>query len=73
VSGRWSGGAANRTWSRPGNRNRNVPGDAERGARLFELLKHERFWCDVCGGTHQLIEISACRAANPFMTALKGG
>lgn len=73
MSGQWSGGVANRTWQRPGNRNRNVSGDPARSARLFALLKHERFWCGVCGCTHRLIEISACRTANPFMTSLKGG
>ena len=71
--GQWSGGVANRTWQRPGNRNRYAEGDAERGPRLEALLAHERFWCDVCGGLHALIEIRDCRKANPFTTALKGG
>ena len=56
MGGQWSGGVANRTWQRPGSRTRNLPGDTERSARLFQRLQHARFWCDVCGGTHQLIE-----------------
>ena len=73
MSGQWSGGVANRTWTRPGSRIRAQPRDRERDARLEAHLAQALFWCDVCGGTHPLIEIRECRAANPFMTALKGG
>jgi hypothetical protein len=52
-----------RQWARPGSRLRNVPGDAERGPRLFELMKHERFLCDSCGMMHELIEHRECRNA----------
>jgi hypothetical protein len=72
MSGKWSGGAANRTWQRPGSRERNVPGDAERSKRLFALLAHERFWCDNCGRLHPLIEHRACRAEHPFRSAWRG-
>jgi hypothetical protein len=72
MSGQWSGGVANRTWQRPGHRVTRYPGDAERGRRLFELLKHERFWCDNCGGVHPLAEHRDCRAAFPFRTAFRG-
>jgi hypothetical protein len=73
VSGQWSGGTHNRYWQRPGSRLRDVPGDAERGRRLFAHLAAERFWCGTCGGTHPLAEHRACREANPFMSALRGG
>lgn len=72
MSGKWSGGVANRTWQRPGNRNRNVPGDRERSARLFEALKDTPFWCDNCGSVHPLIEHRECRAREPFRTAFRG-
>jgi hypothetical protein len=59
--GKWSGGSQNRAWVRPGSRLRNIEGDAERGARLFELMKHERFLCDCCGQMHELVEHRECR------------
>jgi hypothetical protein len=61
--GKWSGGAANRNWTRPGSRLRRIPGDAARSARLFEAMKYERFLCDGCGQVHQLIEHRDCRQA----------
>jgi hypothetical protein len=72
VTGQWSGGAANRYWQRPGSRLRDVEGDAERGRRLYELLKDERFWCDNCGGMHPLREHRDCREQNPFRSAYRG-
>lgn len=72
MSGRWSGGTANRYWQRPGSRLRNVPGDAERGKRLFAQLAQESFWCDNCGDCHPLAEHRACRAAFPFRSAWRG-
>lgn len=70
--GVWTGSGTTRRWIRPGSRLTNVPGDTERGARLFDQLQHERFWCDNCGSLHPLIEHRACRAANPFRTAYRG-
>jgi len=64
--GKWSGGAVNRKWTRPGSRLRLV--NPERDARLYELMKHERFLCEACGQMHELIEHQACReleAARP--------
>lgn len=72
MSGEWSGGIANRTWQRAGNRNRKVDGDARRGQRLYALLKDERFWCDNCGNVHALREHRECRAAYPYRTAFRG-
>jgi hypothetical protein len=61
--GRWSGGAANRTWARPGSR-RVIEGDAERGARLWAAMKDEPFLCETCGMMHPLREHRECRAAD---------
>ncbi len=72
MTGVWSGGIANRSWGRPGSRLRNVPGDAERGQRLFAQLAHVRFWCDNCGRLHPLAEHRDCRTAHPFQTAYRG-
>ncbi len=72
MSGQWSGGAANRHWGRPGSRARNVPGDGERGPRLFTALAAARFWCDNCGRLHPLAEHRDCRAAHPFQSAWRG-
>lgn len=59
--GKWSGGAANRTWARTNGRITDLPGDPERGARLFADHAHEIFWCETCGRTHPLIEHRDCR------------
>lgn len=72
MSGKWSGGAANRYWKRQGSRRVNVPGDAERGPRIFAAVASEPFWCDNCGGLHPLIEHRDCRAAFPFRNAFRG-
>jgi hypothetical protein len=72
--GKWSGGAANRNWTRPGSRLRTT--DPERDRRLFELMKHERFLCETCGRMHELIEHRACReqeAARPNAIATSRG
>jgi hypothetical protein len=62
--GKWSGGAANRTWGRfNGARVVAWPGDVERAARLAAQLAGELFWCDACGARHALIEHRQCRAA----------
>ncbi len=59
--GKWSGGAANRLWSRPGSRH--YPHDPERGARLYAQLADAVFWCETCGRMHPLREHRECRAA----------
>lgn len=60
--GKWSGGIANRTWSR-GTRVTNRAEDPAMTRRLYESMKHERFWCEVCGQMHPLMEHQACRDA----------
>lgn len=71
MTGVWSGGIANRQWARPGSR-RDIPGDTQRGQRLYTLLAGSRFWCDNCGRLHPLREHRQCRATNPFQTAYRG-
>jgi hypothetical protein len=58
--GKWSGGSANRNWTRPGSRIK-LADDAARSARLYELMKNERFLCDACGQMHILAEHRLCR------------
>jgi hypothetical protein len=72
VSGEWSGGSQNRSWQRKGHRGGPVPGDNERGPRLYNELAGTPFWCDTCGGTHPLAEHKACRDGQrtPPLTAL---
>lgn len=60
--GKWSGGRANRSWSR-GVRVTDWPGDAERSERLFEQLAGEIFLDETCGRTHPLDEHILCRRA----------
>jgi hypothetical protein len=65
--GKWSGGVANRNWTRPGSRLR-LADDSARALRLWQLMKHERFLCETCGKMHELIEHRLCReqeAAHP--------
>lgn len=69
MSGRWSGGVANRQWARPGVR---TAGDPELATRLDEEMAAVRFWCDNCGRVHPLREHRTCRAENPFQTAYRG-
>jgi hypothetical protein len=57
---KWQGSGIYGGFVRQGNRNRNVPGDRERGQRLFAELASERFWCANCGGTHELRDMSGC-------------
>lgn len=59
---KWQGGNVNGGFVRPGNRNPAPPGDEARGARLFEQLAGELFWCERCRGRHPLREMAACRA-----------
>lgn len=61
--GKWSGGAANRTWSRPGSRHVHVHGDTERARRLYEQMKDVPFLCDTCGQMHPMVEHQRCREA----------
>jgi hypothetical protein len=62
--GKWSGGAANRTWARfSGARIVDIAGDTERGQRLYAELAGAVFWCETCKGTHPLREIRECRSA----------
>ena len=68
----WQGGIANGGFVRGGNRNRNIPGDKERGERLYALLADTPFWCANCGGMHALREHRICRADFPFRTAIRG-
>jgi hypothetical protein len=57
----WTGGAANRTWKRGRiDTNRNVAGDRARGQRLAAELAAEMFWCERCGGLHELRQMSGC-------------
>jgi hypothetical protein len=58
--GKWSGGAANRSWNRPGSR-AVLADDSARALRLWQLMRHERFLCEACGQMHELIEHQACR------------
>ena len=60
--GRWSGGIANRTWARTNGVITDLTGDTERGARLYELVKDERFLCETCRCRHPLREHRECRA-----------
>jgi hypothetical protein len=62
--GKWSGGIANRTWSRfSGARVVEFSGDAERSARLDVALAGESFWCEACGQVHPLRQHRECRSA----------
>ena len=61
--GKWSGGTANRTWSRPGSRVRHVHGEPERGRRLYAQMAGVPFFCETCGQMHPLAEHRQCRAA----------
>ena len=60
--GRWSGGAANRTWVRPGSRRSMTAEDVERGHRLYQQMKGVAFLCETCGQMHPLAEHQTCRA-----------
>jgi hypothetical protein len=57
--GKWTGQGQARRWVRPGSR-RIIPGDPERGERLAAGLARERFWCERCGGTHELRNMGLC-------------
>lgn len=59
--GRWSGGIANRTWTRTDGRVTDLPGDPERARRLTEDLADAVFLDEVCGRTHPLREHRLCR------------
>jgi hypothetical protein len=54
--------AAARVWDTRGARAPHLSGDLYRGRRLYELLQHERFWCETCGRSHPLCEHRQCRA-----------
>jgi hypothetical protein len=60
MAGKWSGGAANRTWGRAGYVAPITKGDRERGRRLARELAAELFWCELCGGRHPLAEMRTC-------------
>ena len=64
--GKWSGGVANRTWARSQGRATELPGDAERGRRLYAQLAAENFYCQHCGRSHPLREHRVCRAEFPW-------
>jgi hypothetical protein len=66
MSGKWSGGVANRTWNRQ-YRSVAVTGDEDRSERLFDALADEWFWCEHCGRTHPLWEHTKCRAAGLWL------
>lgn len=57
----WAGGIANGGFQRAGSRIRNVPGDAERGVRLFRQLAGAIFYHERCGGSHPLAEHRKCK------------
>jgi hypothetical protein len=63
--GKWSGGAFNRTWGRQGYVPASVPGDDERGERLYAELAAEPFFCEICHGYHPLAEHQQCRSGVP--------
>ena len=60
--GKWSGGAANRTWARPGSRHYAETLTAQQQHELYEQHADEDFWCETCGGSHPLKEHRQCRA-----------
>ena len=60
---KWSGGIANRTWARPGNRYGSDGLDDDQRAALYDSVKDESFWCETCEGHHPLREHRLCRAA----------
>lgn len=61
--GKWSGGAANRSWNRPGSRLRAGPETAQRDHRLYEQMKDLPFYCETCGQMHPMVEHQRCRDA----------
>ena len=70
--GKWSGGIANRTWARPGNR---YGGDGMTPAQrhdLYESVADESFWCDTCEAKHPLREHRDCRARAKLAVAVTG-
>ena len=60
--GKWSGGAANRAWIRPGSRYRRDGLSDDRRHELYEQMAGESFYCEACGGHHPLREHQACRS-----------
>lgn len=66
--GKWSGGAMNRSWNRPGRRRVMTADDVELGRRLFAQMKGTPFFCETCGRMHPLAGHQTCReleAARP--------
>ena len=61
--GKWSGGLANRTWARPGNRYGDDGLTPEQQHALFEEHADEPFWDETCGQVHPLREHRQCRGA----------
>lgn len=61
--GKWSGGSANRAWTRPGSRRGMTAADIQLGHRLYEQMRTVPFLCDGCGMMHPLQEHHACREA----------
>lgn len=61
MSGKWSGGIANREWNRAAGQRYfgRLARDAEH--RLYLAVAGERFYCEACGGFHPLAEHRACR------------
>ena len=69
MSGKWTGGVANRYWTRGGIR---TYGDATLARQLYAGLAGTSFWCGNCGSMHPLREHKQCRADYPFRTAFRG-
>jgi hypothetical protein len=59
--GTWSGGTANRSWSRHGSRHYQEELTEAEVRELFEDKADEPFWCESCGATHPLSEHRECR------------
>jgi len=62
--GKWSGGAANRTWARPGSRYQSDGLTEEQRNALYEEHADDPFWDESCGQVHPLREHRECRAAS---------
>lgn len=59
--GKWSGGAANRTWARPGSRYQDDGMTGEQRGALYESVADEPFFDETCGAVHPLREHRDCR------------
>jgi hypothetical protein len=58
---RWSGGLANREWSRAAGQSNLARLPAEEEHELYLTMLDESFYCDACGGFHPMREHQQCR------------